>query len=128
MVIWNQQGTEDLTVRVNCSREEEGDGKQLVCLLLDPNPLDPIPNDSAKENRFAILLKGAGIQKVLVDCRIIVNCAFCRADLLSKGVLFFCSNFSSSAVGGFLLDGRWWLSWLFSPSGSTVFAGFPHYH
>merc|ERR1712212_1046023 len=47
-----EEGTEDLTVRVNCSREEEGDGKQLVCLLFDPNPLDPIPNDSAKENSW----------------------------------------------------------------------------
>ena len=73
------QDTEDLTVRVNCSREEQGDEKQLVCLLfdpvpldpipldpipldpdlldpdlLDPNPLNPIPDDSAKENRFVI--------------------------------------------------------------------------
>lgn len=54
------QDTEDLTVRVNCSREEEGNGKKLVCLLLDPvpldpNPLDPNPNDNTKENRFVIL-------------------------------------------------------------------------
>ena len=63
------QDTEDLTVRVNCSREEQGDEKQLLCLLfdpvpldpdlldpdlLDPNPLNPIPDDSAKENRFVI--------------------------------------------------------------------------
>ena len=58
------QDTEDLTVRVNCSREEQGDEKQLLCLLfdpvpldpipLDPDPLNPIPDDSAKENRFVI--------------------------------------------------------------------------
>ena len=58
------QDTEDLTFRVNCSREEQGDEKQLVCLLFDPipldpdllepNPLNPIPDDSAKENRFVI--------------------------------------------------------------------------
>ena len=66
------QDTEDLTVRVNCSREEQGDEKQLLCLLFDPVPLDPIPldpdlldpdlldplnpipDDSAKENRFVI--------------------------------------------------------------------------
>ena len=68
------QDTEDLTFRVNCSREEQGDEKQLLCLLfdpvpldpipldpdlldpdlLDPNPLNPIPDNSAKENRFVI--------------------------------------------------------------------------
>ena len=73
------QDTEDLTFRVNCSREEQGDEKQLVCLLfdpisldpdlldpdlldpdpldpipLDPDPLNPIPDNSAKENRFVI--------------------------------------------------------------------------
>ena len=65
------QEREDLRVRVNCSREKGGDGKQLVCLLLDPlpvdpnlflldplqldlNPVDPISDDGAKENRFVI--------------------------------------------------------------------------
>ena len=49
-----QQDREDLSVRVNCSREE-GEEKQFVCLLLDPIPLDPmdnIPIQSSKENRF----------------------------------------------------------------------------
>ena len=90
------QDTEDLTVRVNCSREEEGDGKQLVCLLLDPIPLDPdpldpipldplpsdpIPNDSAKENRFVIprrcrLLKSVGYLGLLRHISLLLNCIF----------------------------------------------------
>jgi len=50
-----EQDGEDLTVRVNCSREE-GEEKQFVCLLLDPIPFDPIlessPTQSSEENRF----------------------------------------------------------------------------
>ena len=54
---WNYptQAREDLIVRVNCSREE-GDEKQLVCLLLDPIPFDPIPTQSSQENRFTNML------------------------------------------------------------------------
>ena len=33
-------------------------------------------------------------------------------------------HYSLFSAGGFLLDGRLWSSWLFSPSGFTVFAGF----